>query len=136
VRGGSLPEVLDEPSLDVCHSRWSGCPWESRRCRWPRPSSGEAENLPEAKLRVGRGGEITRGLDLASGEAEIVPEGWSRRRARWRFAPEGRSALPIILDVPSRDGRRRARTVAGRNHVVVPRYYCCLVSHCAPIAAV
>jgi hypothetical protein len=30
------------------------------------------------------------------------------------------------------DGRRHARTVAGRNHAVAPGHDRCLVSHCAP----
>jgi hypothetical protein len=109
--GGSLPEVLDEPSLDVRHSRRSGRPRDSRWSRWPRPSSGEANNSSEAELSVGRGGEIARGLDTSSGEAEIVPVDWTRRRTRQRFVPEDRSALSVVLDVPSGDGRRRARTV-------------------------
>jgi hypothetical protein len=49
----------------------------SRRSRWPRPSSGEAEDLPEADLNVGRGEEIARGPDSESGEVEIAPEGRS-----------------------------------------------------------
>jgi hypothetical protein len=48
--------VLDEPSLDVRHSRWSGHLWDSRRSRWP--SSSEAKNSSEAELSVERGGEI------------------------------------------------------------------------------
>jgi hypothetical protein len=36
---------------------------------------------------------------------------WTRRRARRRFAPEDRPALLVVLDVPSRDGRRRMHTV-------------------------
>jgi hypothetical protein len=65
-----------------------------------------------SKLDVGRGEEIARGPDSASGDAEIAPVDWTRRRARRRNAPEGRSALLVVLDVPSGDGRRRARTVA------------------------
>jgi hypothetical protein len=42
-----------------------------------------------------------------------VPKGQTQRRARRRFAPEGRSASPVVLDVPSRDDRQRARDVAG-----------------------
>jgi hypothetical protein len=89
---------LVEPSLDVCHNRWSGRPRDSRWSRWPRLSSGEAEKSPEAELNVGRDREITQGTDSASDEAEI--------------APEGRSSLLVVLDVPSGDGRRRARTIA------------------------
>jgi hypothetical protein len=48
-RGGSLPEVLAEPSLDVRHSWRSGRLWDSRRSRSPRLSSGEAENSPEGR---------------------------------------------------------------------------------------
>jgi hypothetical protein len=47
-----------------------------------------------------------------SGKAKESPEGQSQRRARRRFAFEGRSALPVVLGVPSGDGRRHARTVA------------------------
>jgi hypothetical protein len=83
-----------------------------RRSRWPRPSSGEAENSSETDLSVGQGGEIARGLDLATGEAEIAPVGWIRHRARRRFAPESRSVSPVVLDVPSEDSRQHARTIA------------------------
>jgi hypothetical protein len=48
----------------------------------------------------------------ASGDAEKSPEGRTQRRARRRFAPEGRSALLVVLDVPSGDGRRRARNIS------------------------
>jgi hypothetical protein len=65
---------------------WSGRLRDSWRNRWPRPSSGEAENSPEGRThrrvrqrnhpkagpRVGRGGDCARGLDSASGEAEIL----------------------------------------------------------------
>jgi hypothetical protein len=132
-RGGSLPEASDEPSRDVCHSRQSGLPWDSSR------SSGEVENSPEGRTRrrawwrnhpkagprVEQGGEFTRGLNLSLGEVEKSLEGWARGRARQRnhpwaglcfgrggdFAPEGQSALLVILDVPSGDGKRCVRTV-------------------------
>jgi hypothetical protein len=64
-----------------------------------KPSSGEAETSPEAELSVGRDGDCGRGR--------------AQRRERQRFVPEGQSASPIVLDVTSRDGRRRAYTVAG-----------------------
>jgi hypothetical protein len=32
-RGGSLPKVMTEPFLDVCHSRWSGLLRDSRGSR-------------------------------------------------------------------------------------------------------
>jgi hypothetical protein len=73
------------------------------------------EQVAEAEL--GRDGEITRGR--------------TGRQARRKFAPEGRSASPVVLDVPSGDGRRHARTVVGRNHAVALGHDLCLVSHCA-----
>jgi hypothetical protein len=73
----------------VCHNRQSGCPGDSRRSRWPRPSSSEAENSsegpthhqarrrnhPRARLGVGRGGEVARWPDFVSGEVEICARG-------------------------------------------------------------
>jgi hypothetical protein len=55
---------------------------------------------------------MAQGLDSALGKAEIAPVGWTRRRARRRIAPEGRSALLVVLDDPSGDGTQRARSVA------------------------
>ena len=61
------------------------------RCRTSSTSgSGEAEMAPEDELSVGR----------------------AHRRVRQKFAPETRSAFPIILDDPSGDARRCACTVA------------------------
>jgi hypothetical protein len=37
-----------------------------------------------AKAELGRGEEFTREPNLASGEAEKLPEGWTRGRARRR----------------------------------------------------
>jgi hypothetical protein len=78
----------------------------ARRRIYPRPRPNSA--LGEAKKSL---------------EDQSASEGGIRRRARRRFEPEGRSVLPILLDVPSGDGRRCARTAAGgggRNHVVAP----------------
>jgi hypothetical protein len=109
----SLPEVLDEPSLDVRHSL----------AEWP--SAGfAAEEVAEAEL--GRGREFIRGLNSLSGKAEKWPEGWTRHRAWWRLRPwvglgvgrgeemRPRASLlcPVVLDVPSGNGRRHAHTVA------------------------
>jgi hypothetical protein len=60
-RGGSLPEALDKPSLDMRHSLAEWLSVDSWQNRWPRPSSGEAENSPEGR---------------------------TRRRARWRNHPK------------------------------------------------
>jgi hypothetical protein len=78
-----------------------------------------------AEAELGRGGEIARKLGPESGKAEIAPVGWTLLRARRRlrpwaglcfgrggdFAPEGRSPLLVVLDVPTGDGRWRACTV-------------------------
>jgi hypothetical protein len=37
-----------------------------------------------AEGELERGGELARGLSLTSGEAEKLPEGWTRGRARQR----------------------------------------------------
>jgi hypothetical protein len=64
--------------------------------------------VAEGELR--QGGEFIRGPNSSSGEAEKSLEGWTWHRARWRIVPEGRSALLVILDVLSRDGRWRAES--------------------------
>jgi hypothetical protein len=69
------------------------------RCRTSSASGlGEAEMAPEDELSVGQDGDCARGR--------------AQRRARRKFVPEARSAFPIVLDVPSGDGRRCACTVA------------------------
>jgi hypothetical protein len=81
------------------------------------------EQVAEAEL--GRGGEIIRGrtlrrarrrlcprLNSVSGEVEVCTRGLDSASGEAEITPEGRSASPIVLDVPSRDGWRRVRTIA------------------------
>jgi hypothetical protein len=83
----------------------SDCLRDSRQSRWSRPSSGEAENLPEGCAWVGRGREV---------------------------APEDSSAQLVVLGIPSEGVRRRACTIwHRRNHTVALRRDRCLVHHCA-----
>ena len=83
----------------------SDCLRDSRQSRWSRPSSGEAENLPEGCAWVGRGREV---------------------------APEDSSAQLVVLGIPSEGVRRRARTIwHRRNHTAALRRDRCLVHHCA-----
>jgi hypothetical protein len=56
-------------------------------------------NRPRARLGVVRGRDCAQRQRL-------------RPKAGLRDLCEGRSALPVVLDVPSRDGRRCAHTVA------------------------
>jgi hypothetical protein len=51
--------------------------------------------------------------ELSVSETEIAPEGRIQHQARQRFAPEGWSASPVVLNVPTGDGSRRACTIAG-----------------------
>ena len=70
------------------------------------------EQVVEAEL--GRGGDITRGR--------------AQRRARRRFAPEDRSASPVVLDVPSGMAGDVHAQWRDRNHTVAPGHDCCLVT--------
>jgi hypothetical protein len=67
------------------------------------------------------------------GEMEICAQGRAQRWVRQRFAPEGWSASPIVLDVPLGDGRCRACTVEEHNHAIAPGRDRHLVSHYAPV---
>src|SRR5688500_2677802 len=84
---------------------WLSHPWRvPQLVEWPpagfaATTSGEAEKSPEAELSVGRGGDLRPRSNSASGEAE--------------FCARGSAASPVVLDVPSGDGRRHVCTVAG-----------------------
>jgi hypothetical protein len=88
-QGGSLPEASNKPSRDVCHNRRSGLPWDSRWSRWPRLSSGEAENSLDGRTchQVRRRNRPKAGP--GSSETEKSPAGWTLLRARQRFCARG-----------------------------------------------
>jgi hypothetical protein len=66
---------------------------------------------PRAELDIGRGGEISRSLDLGSGAVErSCPRAESCFERGREIAPEGQSARLVVLGVPSEGETEMAST--------------------------
>jgi hypothetical protein len=77
-----------------------------------RPSSGEAENLPEGQTRrQARRRNHPKARSTVRRGGEIALAGSTLLRARRRDC-EGQSALLVVLGILSEGGRRHTRTVA------------------------